>query len=55
MIKNGIERPGNVVEKGEKAFLMKDDPQQQETARTRILALIKKRPLPWSEEGSERG
>ncbi len=35
--------------------IMSDDPQQQETARTRILALIQKRPLPWSEEGSERG
>lgn len=27
--------------------VMSDDPQQQEAARTRILALIKKRPLPW--------
>ena len=35
--------------------VMSDDPQQQETARTRILALIKKRPLPWSEEEDERG
>jgi len=34
--------------------IMSDDPQQQETARTRILALIQKRPLPWSEEESER-
>lgn len=35
--------------------IMSDDPQQQEPARTRILALIKKRPLPWGEEGSEKG
>lgn len=35
--------------------IMSDDPQQQETARTRILILIKKRPLPWGEEGGERG
>ena len=33
--------------------IMSDDPQQQETARARILALIKKRPLPWGEEESE--
>ncbi len=33
--------------------IMSDDPQLQATARTRILALIKKRPLPWSEEENE--
>lgn len=33
--------------------MMSDDPGQQETARTRILALIKKRPLPWGEEREE--
>ncbi len=35
--------------------MMSHDPEQQDTARTRILTLIKKRPLPWDEEREEGG
>lgn len=34
--------------------VMSDDPQQQEAARMRILALIKKKSLPWCEEERDR-
>lgn len=35
--------------------LMSDDPQKREAAITRILALIKKRTLPWCEDAGEAG